>query len=120
MFLTRCTPKIENREILDKFFKTKQAGMICANHNSWMDIPFLGYTAGWRNYKLIAKKELGKIPILGKAIRVGGHVMVDRTDRRSQLATLKTGMQWLKVSRLLSHDECDRHCYGCSEQRRYL
>ena len=98
MFLTRCTPKIENKEILQKFFKQKQhAAMICANHNSWMDIPFLGYTAGWRNYKLISKKELGKVPILGKAIRVGGNVMVDRTDRKSQLTTLKTGMQWLKV-----------------------
>lgn len=62
-----------------------------------MDIPFLGATVGWRNYKLVSKKELGKVPILGKAIRVGGHIMVDRLDRRSQVETLKKGIQYLKV-----------------------
>jgi 1-acyl-sn-glycerol-3-phosphate acyltransferase len=72
--------------------------MFVANHNSWMDIPFMGITVGWRNYKLISKAELGKVPILGKAIALGGHVMVDRSDRKSQLKTLKLGMQWLKVS----------------------
>ena len=70
--------------------------MFVANHNSWMDIPFLGSTIGWRNYKLISKKELGRVPILGKAIKVGGHIMVDRTNRRSQLNTLKTGIKYLK------------------------
>lgn len=70
--------------------------MFVANHNSWMDIPYLGSTIGWRNYKIIAKKELSKVPALGKAIYLGGHVMVDRTDRKSQLKTLKTGIQYLK------------------------
>lgn len=81
--------------------------MFVANHNSWMDIPFVGYTIGWRNYKLISKKELGKVPILGKAIKEGGNVMVDRSNRRSQLKTLKDGMQWLKVS-----DGAMQHFFG--------
>ena len=71
--------------------------MFVANHNSWMDIPFVGTTVGWRNYKLISKTELLKVPILGKAIEVGGHVIVDRASRRSQMRTLKSGMKWLKV-----------------------
>jgi hypothetical protein len=62
-----------------------------------MDIPFLGATMGWRNYKIIAKKELGIVPILGAAIRVGGHIMVARDDRRSQIKTLKQGINYLKV-----------------------
>jgi 1-acyl-sn-glycerol-3-phosphate acyltransferase len=70
--------------------------MFVSNHNSWMDIPFLGSTVGWRNYKLVSKAELRKVPILGKAIEVGGNIMVDRSDRKSQLKTLKTGMQYLK------------------------
>jgi 1-acyl-sn-glycerol-3-phosphate acyltransferase len=78
------------------FLSRKQAAMFVANHNSWMDIPFVGYTIGWRNYKLISKKELEKVPILGTAIKEGGHVMVDRSNRRSQLKTLKDGMQLLK------------------------
>ena len=72
--------------------------MFVANHNSWMDIPFVGIAVGWRNYKLISKAELGRVPILGKAISIGGHVMVDRSSRKSQIMTLKSGMQWLKVS----------------------
>ena len=71
--------------------------MFVANHNSWLDIPFVGHTIGWRNYKLVSKAELGKVPILGRAIKTGGHIMVDRTDRRSQLMTLKGGIQMLKV-----------------------
>lgn len=70
--------------------------MFVANHNSWMDIPFLGSTIGWRNYKLISKQELGKVPILGKAIKVAGNLMVDRDDRKSGLKTLKKGIQYLK------------------------
>lgn len=96
MRLTRSFPTIEGREILEKYYKENRAAMFVANHNAWMDIPFVGATVGWRNYKMISKAELGKVPILGRSIKVGGHVMVDRTNRRSQLMTLKSGMQWLK------------------------
>lgn len=99
MRLTRCYPVIKNREIVSEFFENgkDQKAMFVANHCSWMDIPFLGATMGWRNYKIIAKKELGIVPILGAAIRVGGHIMVARDDRRSQIKTLKQGINYLKV-----------------------
>lgn len=71
--------------------------MFVANHNSWMDIPFIGYTIGWRNYKLVSKKELVKVPILGKAIVVADNITLDRSSRREQLMTLKAGIQMLKV-----------------------
>lgn len=70
--------------------------MYVANHCSWDDIPFVGCTIGWRNYKIVAKKELEKVPILGKAIRVGANIEIDRTDRRSQLATLKKGIKYMQ------------------------
>ena len=72
--------------------------MFVSNHNSWMDIPFLGHAIGWHNYKFVAKKELEKVPILGKAIKVAENVLVDRSDRKSQLLTLKQGIKWLDVS----------------------
>lgn len=96
MKLTRGTPECINREILDEFYKTKRAAMFVANHNSWQDIPYLGLAIGWRNYKIVAKQELTKVPILSSAITVGGNVVVDRTNRRSQLMTLKKGIEWLK------------------------
>jgi len=96
MRLTRSYPEIENAKILEKFYNEGKPAMFVANHCSWMDIPFLGATVGWRNYKLVSKKELGIVPVLGTSIKVGGHIMVDRTDRRSQVRTLKQGINYLK------------------------
>jgi len=96
--LTRNYPKMENLDVLHKFYSEKRPAMFVANHVSWMDIPFIGATIGWRNYKLVSKQELGKVPILGRAIKVSGHVMLDRSDHKSQLRTLKKGIQYLKVS----------------------
>ena len=70
--------------------------MFVANHCSWMDIPFVGVNVGWRNYKMIAKEELLKVPILSKSLSVAGHVMLDRSSRRSQFNAYKKGVQYLK------------------------
>jgi len=98
MRLTRCYPKIRNRELVNNYFKENEGkpAMFVANHCSWMDIPFLGATMGWRNYKIVSKKELEIVPILGTALVAGGHIMVDRIDRRSQVKTLKQGIGYLK------------------------
>lgn len=113
--LTRSYPKVEGLDILKEFYKKKKPAMFVANHCSWMDIPFVGITVGWRNYKLVSKKELSIVPILGTSIRVGGHIMVDRTDRRSQIKTLKQGISYLsKVSSflLLKKYSCWRHAFA--------
>jgi len=98
--LSRSYPKVEGKEILSEFFShgdENRAAMFVANHNSWMDIPFLGATVGiGQNYKFVSKAELIKVPILGTSIACGGHVMVDRLNRRSQVMAVKNGMGWLK------------------------
>uniref|UniRef100_A0A7R9ZJ14 Phospholipid/glycerol acyltransferase domain-containing protein n=1 Tax=Pseudictyota dubia TaxID=2749911 RepID=A0A7R9ZJ14_9STRA len=71
--------------------------MLCANHVSWMDIPFVAVAIGWRNYKIIAKQELLKVPILSKSLRTSKHVILDRTNRRSQMETFKRGVGYLKA-----------------------
>lgn len=109
MFLTGCFPKIENGQIIRQFHKSKRKAMFVSNHNSWMDIPFIGYAIGWHNYKFVAKKELERVPILGKAIMLSRNVCVDRKDRKSQLMTLKSGMKWLEVSAVFFY-ECEL-CY---------
>ena len=88
--------------------------MFVANHCSWMDIPFLGTVLGWRNYKIISKKELEVVPILGAALKAGGHIMVDRTDRRSQIRTLKQGINYMKNVRLFSRS---LRFTGCSNRQ---
>jgi len=94
---TRCMPTIENSSVLNSMLNNKRAGMFVANHNSWMDIPFLGRAIGWRNYKMVAKQELQKVPILGTCMTASGHVLLSRKDRRSQMRTLKSGIDWLQV-----------------------
>jgi 1-acyl-sn-glycerol-3-phosphate acyltransferase len=70
--------------------------MFVANHASWNDIPYIGVTIGWKNYKFVGKKELLKVPILGSAISVAGHIALDRKDRASGLQAVKKGINWLK------------------------
>jgi len=97
--LSRSFPKMEGKEHLTKFFngENNRAAMFVANHNSWMDIPFLGATVGIKqNYKFVSKAELRKVPILGKSIACGGHVMVDRSNMRSALMAVKYGIRWLE------------------------
>ena len=77
------------------YSKLKPA-MYVANHSSWMDIPFVARVFGWLNYKIIAKAELNKVPILGRAIQVAGHVTLDRTNRRSQMVAYRSGVQYLR------------------------
>lgn len=75
MRLTRCYPKIHNRDITDSFKKNKveesKNAMFVANPCSWMDIPFLGAAMGQRNYKIVSNKELGVVPILGTVLYAG-------------------------------------------------
>mmetsp|Transcript_10673 Transcript_10673/g.10776 ORF Transcript_10673/g.10776 Transcript_10673/m.10776 type:complete len:189 (-) Transcript_10673:428-994(-) len=78
------------------YIRSNTTVMFVANHNSWLDIPLMGATIGWRNYKFVAKHELRKIPIMGDAISLGENILVHRTDRKSQIKALKGGIQWLK------------------------
>jgi 1-acyl-sn-glycerol-3-phosphate acyltransferase len=95
MLLTGTRPTVIGKDKLAKFYRENRAAMFVSNHNSWLDITNVARVVGWRNYKLISKAELAKIPILGKGIRIGGHVMIDRSSRKSQLQTFKAGVKWL-------------------------
>jgi 1-acyl-sn-glycerol-3-phosphate acyltransferase len=104
MTIFRMWPKIVGIENLDVLREVDENGkkgklkpaMYVANHSSWMDIPFVCYILGFQNYKFIAKAELKKVPILGRALMVAGHVALDRTNRKSQMVAYKSGVQWLK------------------------
>lgn len=75
-----------------------QPVVFVSNHQSWFDIFLLaGYLPG--QVRFVAKKELARIPILGRAMRSAGHIIIDRQNRQAALAayeeasaTINSGM----------------------------
>jgi 1-acyl-sn-glycerol-3-phosphate acyltransferase len=65
------------------------AAFICmANHQSNFDIPvLLGHLP--LPFRWLAKAELFKIPIFGRAMRGAGYIAIDRTDRPAAIASLR-------------------------------
>lgn len=60
------------------------------NHSSALDIPVL-FVALPFQIRMIAKKELFRIPVFGWALALGGYIRVDRENREKAIASLKTG-----------------------------
>ena len=61
--------------------------IVVANHQSWFDVFTLAAELPVR-YRFVAKKELGGIPIFGRAWKACGHVSVDRGNREAAIAAL--------------------------------
>jgi len=62
--------------------------VVVSNHQSHMDIPIIFMTLP-TTPGFVAKKELMKVPFLAKALDMGGHVIVDRSDRQSAHQSLE-------------------------------
>lgn len=64
-----------------------QSYVFVANHQSFLDV-FAVY--GWlpNNFKWLMKKELRKIPFVGTACAVAGHIFVDRSNPRAAMESL--------------------------------
>jgi 1-acyl-sn-glycerol-3-phosphate acyltransferase len=59
-----------------------------SNHQSAMDVGALALTLPVR-WRFVAKRELTWIPLFGWAIRLGGHVVIDRGRREKAVASLR-------------------------------
>jgi len=55
--------------------------VIASNHQSWFDI-FLLAAVLPGSLRFVAKKELARIPLMGRAMRQAGHVFLDRQNRQ--------------------------------------
>lgn len=75
--------KVTGRENVD----SNQSYVFVANHQSFLDV-FAVY--GWlpNNFKWLMKKELRKIPFVGTACAVAGHIFVDRSNPRAAMESL--------------------------------
>ncbi|WP_419948483.1 lysophospholipid acyltransferase family protein [Candidatus Palauibacter sp.] len=62
--------------------------IIVANHQSYFDVWAL-MAALPVSLRFIAKRELARIPLLGRAMEAGGHVFIDRAHARRARETLR-------------------------------
>jgi 1-acyl-sn-glycerol-3-phosphate acyltransferase len=62
--------------------------LVMSNHQSLYDIPVLFHVLG-PNIRMIAKKELFRVPIFGNALAAAGFVAIDRGNRASAIRDLE-------------------------------
>lgn len=76
-------------------YSTEKNYLVVSNHAGMADIPLL---LGAMNLDLrfMAKEELGKIPLLGRALRQAGYVMIKRGQNRAALQSLSAATEVLK------------------------
>ncbi|MBR9982104.1 MAG: 1-acyl-sn-glycerol-3-phosphate acyltransferase, partial [Desulfatitalea sp.] len=64
-----------------------RSAIFMSNHQSNFDIPVF-YSGLPAQFRWLAKAELFKIPIFGRGMRGAGYISIDRSDRRSAMASL--------------------------------
>lgn len=67
--------------------------IIMCNHSSHYDIPLSFMAMGGARMRMIAKKELSKIPIFGTAMRASRTVIIDRKNLKQAIRDLKYATQ---------------------------
>jgi 1-acyl-sn-glycerol-3-phosphate acyltransferase len=84
-------------------FVPNRCYIIMSNHASHYDIPLIFVSFPKKCVRMIAKKELFKVPIWGYSLKVGEFISIDRVNRRQALLDLKAAkekmangvMQWI-------------------------
>jgi 1-acyl-sn-glycerol-3-phosphate acyltransferase len=65
-----------------------EAFVVMSNHQSHYDIPVM-FQALRRRVRMVAKSELFKIPVWGRAMRAAGFVEIDRQNRAQAIQSLE-------------------------------
>ncbi len=76
-------------------YNPDQHYLVLSNHAGMADIPLLLGTMKL-NLRFMAKEELGKIPLFGRALRKAGYVMIKRGQNRDALNSLSAAIEVLK------------------------
>jgi 1-acyl-sn-glycerol-3-phosphate acyltransferase len=76
--------EVSGRENLDP----DRTYVVMANHRSQLDPVAMGVAVLPRVTRWVAKKELRRVPILGKTLELTGQIFIDRGDRNSAVSAL--------------------------------
>ena len=71
------------------------AVVFCSNHQSNVDPPIL-FQALHPRLHVLFKRELTKLPLLGRAFQIGGFVPIDRASREQSMAAIEQAAQSLR------------------------
>jgi 1-acyl-sn-glycerol-3-phosphate acyltransferase len=74
--------------------KAGESYLVMSNHQSHYDIPVL-YQALRISMRMVAKKEIFRIPFMAGAMRAAGFIEIDRENRASAIQSLQAGRQRL-------------------------
>ncbi|MDX1675249.1 MAG: lysophospholipid acyltransferase family protein [Longimicrobiales bacterium] len=69
--------------------------ILVGNHQSWFDVPAVATNIP-KSYHFVAKKELERVFIFGRAWKAAGHISIDRTDRESAIRSLDQAGEQLR------------------------
>ncbi len=72
--------------------------VIVSNHQSYLDIPALLVSLPY-NFRMVAKKELFRIPVFGWGMKLAGYIEVDREDTRRAIRGMSEADRNLREGR---------------------
>ena len=91
MSLSGIRTRVAGREHLP----SGRAVVFCCNHQSNIDPPIL-FRALHPRLHILFKRELTKLPLLGRAFQIGGFVPIDRASREQSMAAIDAAAESLK------------------------
>jgi 1-acyl-sn-glycerol-3-phosphate acyltransferase len=86
LFLSGIRFKVHGRDRLP----LDRAAVYCSNHQSNVDPPVL-FEALHPRMHILYKHEIDRIPLLGRALRLGGFIPIDRHNREAAARSIETG-----------------------------
>lgn len=75
---------------------TDQPVVYVSNHQSWFDILSLAATIPG-TVRFVSKRELAKVPVLGRAMRKAGHIFIDRYNRQKAFGAYEETAQVIRA-----------------------
>ena len=69
--------------------------VVMSNHQSYYDIPVL-FRALRRRVRMVAKRELFRVPVWGRAMRAAGFIEIDRDNHDRAVASLRRAAEALE------------------------
>ena len=94
LWLSGVRVRLEGVEVIDP----ERPQILVANHASWYDVLVLaGFLPG--RWVFVAKRELERVPVFGRAATACGQIFIDRRDHSSAVGSLAVAKKRLEEDR---------------------